>query len=56
MHGIGTNEPFIQQDVQEAADALGRSPSTVQWRKPLSVSEVGQMAPTEEVRQRPGRP
>ena len=49
MRGVGSAEPLIQ----EREPALTR---TVQWRKPLSFDEVNRMAPTMEVRQRPGRP
>ena len=56
MRGVGTREPFIGEDVQEMAAALGTSPSAMHWRKPLSIEEVNRMAPTEEVRTRPGRP
>jgi hypothetical protein len=49
MRGVGTQEPFIRDD-----EAL--LTRTVQWRKPLSLEEVAQMAQTPEVRARPGRP
>lgn len=56
MRGVGTEEPFIMEDIQEMAMTLGQSPRSVQWRKPLSIMEVNRMAPTEEVRERKGRP
>ena len=56
MRGTGSEEPFIMQDVQEMAVALGRSPGSVQWRKPLSIMEINRMAPTPDVRERKGRP
>ena len=56
MRGVGTEEPFIMEDVQAMAMVLGRSPGTVQWRKPLSIVEINRMAPTVEVRERKGRP
>jgi hypothetical protein len=45
----GTDEPLIEA-VGEGAIV------TMQWRKPLSIEEVNRMAPTPEVRARPGRP
>lgn len=56
MRGVGTDEPFIMEDVQEMAMMLGQSPMSVQWRKPLTIEEVNRMAPTVEVRERKGRP
>lgn len=51
MFGYGTDEPwYLDEDWLESGERY-----TVQWRKPLSVSEVNQMAPTPEVLQRPGR-
>jgi hypothetical protein len=47
----GTDEPPIAPEGEEAA--LLRV--TRQWRKPLSMAEVAQLAPTPEVRTRPGR-
>ena len=48
----GTDEPAIAPEGEEAALLV----VTRQWRKPLSIAEVAQMAPTPEVRQRQGRP
>lgn len=56
MGMCGTNEPLIAVDYNELAAEVGMSPRTLQWRKPLRIDEVGRMAPTEEVRARPGRP
>jgi len=56
MHGTGTDESFVAGDVTEMAAYLGRSPHSVQWRKPLSIPEINRMAPTDEVRARKGRP
>lgn len=50
--GIGSSEPLIPVKGEERA--LLRI--TMQWRKPLSFEEIARLAPTEEVRQRPGRP
>lgn len=47
MRGVGTDEAFIP-------DPGGIS--AMHWRKPLSIPEINQMAPTAEVRARPGRP
>jgi hypothetical protein len=52
LFGCGTSEPLIPVEGEERA--LLRI--TMQWRKPLSLAEVERMAPTAEVRQRPGRP
>lgn len=48
---LGTSEPVIPISGEERALAK----TTMQWRKPLSIEEINQMAPTPEVRQRPGR-
>jgi hypothetical protein len=57
MRGLGTDELIEEQlpDVVALAD-FGRMTISVSWRKPLSLAEVNQMAPTPEVRARPGRP
>ena len=52
MAMCGTDEPLIEPDGEEASLLK----VTRQWRKPLSIEEVAQMAPTPEVRARPGRP
>jgi len=46
MSRVGTNEAIVE----EMGDALPH------WRKPLRIEEINQMAPTPEVRARPGRP
>jgi len=48
MQGVGSNEPLIREDWTGLR-------LTVQWRKPLSIEEINRMAPTPEVRARPGR-
>lgn len=53
MWGLGTDEPYI---VEEMSNVLGLRAISVHWRKPLRLDEVPLMAPTEEVRARPGRP
>jgi hypothetical protein len=50
----GSPEPMIEADAREFP-ALNRR-VTMQWRKPLSIEEVAQLAPTPEVRERKGRP
>jgi hypothetical protein len=45
MRHLGTNEPYVEEWGQ----------SCVHWRRPLSIPEINQMAPTPEVRARPGR-
>jgi hypothetical protein len=52
MSMCGTNEPVIEPDDEEAAMLA----VTRQWRKPLSIEEINRMAPTDEVRERRGRP
>jgi hypothetical protein len=59
MRGVGTDEPWIMDEPSEV-DAItrrdtGRPAISGQWRKPLRVDEVAQMAPTPEVRDRQGR-
>ena len=46
LRGVGTDEPLIEEPNVRV---------TRQWRKPLRIDEVSQLAPTLEVRQRPGR-
>jgi hypothetical protein len=46
MDKIGTKEKLVEEWGQV----------TIQWRKPLSLDEINQMAPTSEVRERKGRP
>jgi len=46
MFGLGTGEPYVEE----------RGTMSVHWRRPLSIEEINQMAPTEEVRERRGRP
>jgi hypothetical protein len=48
MRGLGTDEPLIEDTEMTTI--------TRQWRKPLSIAEVNQMAQTPEVRERRGRP
>jgi hypothetical protein len=52
LFGVGSPEPVIPISGEELAMAR----VTMQWRKPLSIAEVNRLAPTPEVRQRPGRP
>jgi hypothetical protein len=47
MGMCGTSEPLAQDHDARV---------TMQWRKPLSIEEVAQMAQTPEVRERKGRP
>jgi hypothetical protein len=53
MFGAGTDEPWYL-DEEFLADHPGAV--SANWRKPLSLTEVNQMAPTQEVRLRQGRP
>jgi hypothetical protein len=52
MFGLGSSERIIPV---EGAERAGLK-VTMQWRKPLSFSEIAQLAQTPEVRTRPGRP
>ena len=52
MRGTGTDEPWFQEDMTKV---LGERAVAVHYRKPLSIVEVNQLAPTPEVRARPGR-
>ena len=56
LSGCGTDEPWFLEDPKMFQGETGRVMISAQWRKPLSLAEVAQMAPTSEVRQRPGRP
>lgn len=59
FRGIGTDEPVIEEDLQRMAGELRMDPGMIvsrQWRKPLRIDEIAQMADTPEVRARPGRP
>jgi phage-related protein len=53
MHGCGSMEPWYLDE-----EYLQHHPTAVSanWRKPLSLTEINQMAQTPEVRQRLGRP
>jgi hypothetical protein len=53
MHGCGTGEGWYRDEEVLAADPDMISAS---WRKPLSLVEINQMAPTPEVGARQGRP
>ena len=52
MRGVGTDEDWIVEDM--SAD-YGLQAVAVHYRRPLRIDEVNQMAPTVEVRDRPGR-
>jgi hypothetical protein len=56
MFGCGTDEPWVMEDPVEFQGGTGKVMISAQWRKPLNIAEVAQMAPTPEVRARPGRP
>jgi hypothetical protein len=48
MRGLGTDENWIEE--------AGPNGRILTFRKPLRLDEVARMAPTAEVRARPGRP
>jgi hypothetical protein len=52
LFGLGSPEPIIPIDGEERAMVS----LTMQWRKPLSIAEIAQLANTPEVRARAGRP
>jgi hypothetical protein len=52
MDRCGTSEPLIAPEGEE----LALLKVTMQWRRPATLIEVNRMAPTPEVRARPGRP
>lgn len=53
MRGVGTDEAWV---VEELSAQLGETAVAVHYRRPLRVDEVADMAPTPEVKLRPGRP
>ncbi len=54
MHGSGTDEPWFYDE--EFYGEYKNDAIAAHWRKPLSVLEINQLAPTEEVLRREGRP
>lgn len=52
LFGLGSPEPLIPVEGEERAMLR----ITMQWRKPLSIQEIAQMAQTPEVKARQGRP
>lgn len=52
MRDLGTAEPYVEEDMSAV---IGLRAVSVHWRKPLRVDEIAQLAPTPEVRSRPGR-
>jgi hypothetical protein len=56
MYGIGTEEPFVGEDLAALQAVNPRPVVAMHWRKPLSIAEVNRMAPTVEMKQRAGRP
>jgi hypothetical protein len=52
LFGLGSPEPVIPITGAERAAVR----VTMGWRKPLSIEEINRLAPTQEVRLRPGRP
>jgi len=55
MRGVGTNEPWYLEDPVAFQGETGRVMIAGNWRKPLRIDEVAQMAQTPEVRAREGR-
>jgi hypothetical protein len=54
MHGTGTDEPWFYDE--EFYGEFSDMAVAAHWRRPLSIVEVNQMAPTADVRLRLGRP
>ena len=52
LFGLGSSEPVIPVSGEEQAMLQ----VSMQWRKPLSLVEINQMADTPAVRRREGRP
>lgn len=52
LRGAGTTEPWFMETL---ADTRGEQAVAAHWRKPLRLDEVNLLAPTAEVRARPGR-
>lgn len=55
MRGVGTQEPWYLENPVEFEGETGIAMIAANWRKPLRIDEVAQMAPTPEVRAREGR-
>jgi hypothetical protein len=55
FRGLGTDEPLFEEQLP-AGLSYPKPVVSVNWRKPLRIDEITQMAPTPEVRARPGRP
>jgi hypothetical protein len=55
MRGVGTDEPWYLENPIEFEGETGRPMIAGNWRKPLTIVEVVQMAPTPEVKTREGR-
>lgn len=57
LFGLGADAPLFEEVLPDdlALARFGHLPISVSWRRPLSLLEVNQMAPTAEVRQRRGR-
>ena len=53
MRGVGTDEEWV---MEEMSAEFGMSACAVHYRRPLRIDEIARMAPTPEVRDRPGRP
>ena len=56
LFGCGTDESWFMEDPVEFQAETGKVMIAGNWRKPLRLDEVNQMAPTLEVYARPGRP
>lgn len=53
MHNVGTDEPWV---IERGDQLFGQRGVSAHYRRPLRIEEIAQMAPTAEVRARPGRP
>src|SRR5215470_3787231 len=53
MRNTGTDEPWV---TEEMSQTFGERAVAVHYRRPLRIDEIARMAPTPEVRERPGRP
>ena len=52
MHGIGTSEPWVIEDMSAE---IGMRALAMHYRRPLTFAEVTQMGRTPETLTRPGR-
>lgn len=52
MRGLGTDEPWV---IEHMGHVAGLRAIAMHYRRPLRIDEIAMLAPTPEVRERPGR-